>query len=141
MVRLNIGLLELERGQYHESLARCEQASKVWEGMGAAADRFKPATLSCVGQSQLGLGRHDEALAALLQAKKLADITDTDLVQDGDLEFGLARAVWLVDKQRARPTSHSEAAIRAYEQSTRKVPHKVQAVRTWLASLPEALQP
>jgi tetratricopeptide (TPR) repeat protein len=114
-MRSNVGLCQLELGQAQAALASQTEALARYEANGVGHNSFAAVAAGGQGEALLALGRASEALAPFERALERPQAQEpTDLAA---AQFGLARALWQLRRERARAETLARAALTAYEKA------------------------
>jgi tetratricopeptide (TPR) repeat protein len=112
-----------------EAVVDCTRALAIYEKAGAAGkDRAYVET--SLGDAELALGQGERAVAHYERALALREGVP-DEVERAAAQFGLARALWTIGRERARASELANTAEQAFEKAGATVERD--AVREWLA--------
>jgi tetratricopeptide (TPR) repeat protein len=132
------------RGEILNALGRYSEARELFTSALASWAKELPAghpnfgdSLSGIGQSFLGEGAPDKAVAPLEQALTIRERNGAETSQIGETRFLLARALWDSDQDRPRAQALARAAKEAYGDGP-AWRDKIAAVDRWLATRPVA---
>jgi eukaryotic-like serine/threonine-protein kinase len=121
-------------GKWPQALAHARRSVAIQEKVGPERRQMAWA-LAAVGGAQLGLGRAREALAWYERGLRIGNAAKASDRELAALRFGLARALWLTGRDRARARSLAAEAARAIAEV--QAPSGVRMRREigeWLAS-------
>jgi len=90
----NLGNLDNREGKHVDALRRCEEALRRDEAWYGRDNPQLAYSLSCVGEAATGLGRIDDAIAALERAYRLRDRPDIDPGRRAWSGWLLGKALW-----------------------------------------------
>lgn len=119
-----------EEGRYPEALDLYREALRIKEKTLGKEDPRLSFAYDGIGQCLLAAGRAEESLPVLTHALALRGPSPGDRA---DTQFALARAVWKVQRNRARAVELATGARDGYREAGR--PDRVRTVEEWLGSL------
>jgi tetratricopeptide (TPR) repeat protein/predicted Ser/Thr protein kinase len=121
--------ISLEEGRHAEALATFQQALEIKLRILQPKDPDLSYAYDGIGQVLLAMGKPAEAQAALEAALALQV---ADPAARADTQYGLARALWQVGRDRRAAVRYGEEARSSYEKAQN--PGRAQEVAAWLAA-------
>jgi serine/threonine-protein kinase len=133
MASNNLGALYNKQGQPEKGLGYCQRALEIGERQLPADHPIHVHHLHCVTGALTGLGRHAEAVPLYERAITLGEAGGggTGLAES---RFGLARALWALDRERRRALELARKARAAYAAAGEGGAEALAEVDAWLAA-------